>query len=147
MKIQNIDLATPSTMASTYLIMLVCAAASGGRKARGVLGFRTGKPITGSKDAIVEVRGSATSDLSGGRRPFSPFRFYGMYINHRPFVPYQIRLRKGEYISPEGGYSNANVSSLVMHLTPLLASTGYSRVLLVHIRSHSVELLIGKCTS
>ena len=37
------DIITPSTIASTYLVVVVCAATSGGRKARGVFGFSTGK--------------------------------------------------------------------------------------------------------
>ena len=62
------DVITPSTMDSTYLVAVACAAASGRRKAIGVFGFNTGK----FGDDILQ--GEIFKDR-GRKRSVPPFKF------------------------------------------------------------------------
>ena len=82
---QNIrDIITPSTIDSTYLVAVVCAAASGGRKARGVFGFNTGK----FGEDILRVRDPGAEAGSG---QFYLLSFYGVYLYWRSSMMCQIR--------------------------------------------------------
>ena len=45
--------------ARMYLVAVVCDAETGGRNARGVFGFRTGKPLS---DEAIEGRGRSVLD-------------------------------------------------------------------------------------
>ena len=75
---QNIrDIITPSTIDSTYLAAVVCAAASGGRKAMGVFGFSTGK----FGDDILRAREDLGTEAESGQ--FHLLNFYGPRL---PFI-------------------------------------------------------------